>query len=222
MKNNPFAKPLFQSAAIIATVVILILFFGPSDSNLAEEGGLIGFLGLLGNVVLFVLGLVLAIALCLVLLVGIFLAAVGFKNPEMAGEMYAGLRRQLVTKLLFFVGKVGGDDGVLSDLGKEDRENMQKELELLQEKNRQLEKEVNSMAAADVTMAKIPSIGIFSYIEKQQRGLFVKKVEEAVAQGMTNAEIDEYLQEKLPSALNAILKSHPILTKDYIRSERED
>lgn len=64
--------------------------------------------------------------------------------------------------------------------------------------------------------------GIFSYIENQvDQELLTTQVQEAIAQEMTYAQIDEFLTNNLPLELDTIIKDHPSLTKDYIRSLRK-
>lgn len=64
--------------------------------------------------------------------------------------------------------------------------------------------------------------GIFSYIEsKDDQTLFTMAVQEAVSKEMTYAQIDEFLTENLSEELDQIIKDHPSLTKDYIRSMRK-
>jgi len=64
--------------------------------------------------------------------------------------------------------------------------------------------------------------GIFSYItSEEQRALFTSKVQEGVNKELTYAQFDEFLTESLPADLDKIIKEHPSLTKDYIRSMRK-
>lgn len=75
-------------------------------------------------------------------------------------------------------------------------------------------------APADDSKADLEG-GIFSYIEdNDDKELFVVAVEEAVSQEMTYAQIDEFLTENLSPELDQIIKDHPSLTKDFIRSKR--
>jgi hypothetical protein len=65
--------------------------------------------------------------------------------------------------------------------------------------------------------------GIFTYIEKEEeQSLFIQKVQEALSQDMTYAQIDDYLIDNLPAKLLKTIKDHPVLTKNYIRSLRTD
>ncbi|MFV0437983.1 MAG: hypothetical protein ACK5PS_11425 [Desulfopila sp.] len=64
--------------------------------------------------------------------------------------------------------------------------------------------------------------GIFTYItNEEQRELFVTKVQEGVTNDLTYAQFDEFLGDALPEELAKIIKDHPSLTKDYIRSMRK-
>lgn len=75
-------------------------------------------------------------------------------------------------------------------------------------------------APATDSKAELDS-GIFSYIENEDdKELFVVTVEEAVSQDMTYAQIDEFLTDNLSTELDQIIKDHPSLTKDFIRSKR--
>ena len=68
-----------------------------------------------------------------------------------------------------------------------------------------------------------PTSGIFSYIEEENyQNIFVEKVTEAISQGLTYAQIDEFLTNTLPADLDKIIKDHPALTKNYIRNLRRD
>jgi DNA repair exonuclease SbcCD ATPase subunit len=90
------------------------------------------------------------------------------------------------------------------------------EIEAISKEKAKAPKPVEEPVEEDVT-----SKGIFSYIEKESdKTLFIEKVEEAVILEMTYAQIDEHLTESLPADLDQIIKDHPSLTKDYIRSVR--
>ncbi|WP_419176898.1 hypothetical protein [Desulfosediminicola sp.] len=66
------------------------------------------------------------------------------------------------------------------------------------------------------------SSGIFQYIESEDdKKLFSDKIQEGVSQELTYAQFDSFLSEALPAQLDKIIKDHPSLTKDYIRSMRK-
>jgi len=62
---------------------------------------------------------------------------------------------------------------------------------------------------------------LFAYIEEQQyRKQIGELVDEALAEDMTYAEIDDFLSQSLPQEIDTILKEHPSLTKDFIRNRK--
>jgi chromosome segregation ATPase len=63
---------------------------------------------------------------------------------------------------------------------------------------------------------------IFSYLEdSKDQKLFAEKVQEAVNNDMTYAEIDEFLTASLSKKTDTIIKDHPSLTKDYVRHTKK-
>ncbi len=97
-------------------------------------------------------------------------------------------------------------------------------LERLQAQTREeLEGFIERLNSLEPGQKHAPTSGIFSYIEKDKyQALFIEKVEEALARELTYAQIDEYLSTQLPPDLVKIIKDHPSLTKNYIRSLRQD
>lgn len=90
MNNNQFRRPLLQSAAILAGVIILAAIAASSgDSN---SGGFLGVIVGIGQTILFVFGLVVGIGVCIATLIGIFLAAVAMVSPQQASEIYTDLK----------------------------------------------------------------------------------------------------------------------------------
>lgn len=125
------------------------------------------------------------------------------------------------------------DEGQKTDL-----EDKLSDLALLQDKSGKALKDISDRLAAMETSIQETSAlqptpeeapeddlvaGIFSYIESDDdKTLFTMAVEEAVAQEMTYAKIDEYLTENLNPELDKIIKDHPSLTKTYIRNFKKD
>lgn len=63
--------------------------------------------------------------------------------------------------------------------------------------------------------------GVFNYFSTpEQKSLFKASVADAVEKELTYAQIDEYLTEKLDKETDKIVKEHPRLTKDFIRTIR--
>lgn len=122
---------------------------------------------------------------------------------------------------------------------KEKSEGLEKELETAKEKISTLTSEKNELTSkaseleASVTeleknvseleeaVDKSPEAGIFSYIDSEEdKEMFILAIDEAIAQEMTYAQIDEHLSFELEPELDAIIKAHPTLTKNYIRNKR--
>ncbi|MBU1564471.1 MAG: hypothetical protein KJ630_02445 [Proteobacteria bacterium] len=92
----------------------------------------------------------------------------------------------------------------------------------LQTKN-DIESIIERLNTLEIYQKQSPTSGIFSYIDNEKyQALFIEKVEEALKQEMTYAQIDDYLSTMLPPALDKIIKDHPSLTKNYIRNLRRD
>lgn len=92
-----------------------------------------------------------------------------------------------------------------------DKDSLSKQVSELNAKVEELE------SAAEMA----PEAGIFSYFETDEdKELFVDKIEEAIKQEMTYAQIDAFLTEELPENVGKIAKDHPSLTKNYIRNLR--
>jgi hypothetical protein len=90
MNNNQFRRPLLQSAAILAGVIVLAAIAASSgDSN---SGGFLGVIVGIGQTILFVFGLVVGVGVCIATLIGIFLAAVAMVSPQQASEIYTDLK----------------------------------------------------------------------------------------------------------------------------------
>ena len=87
----------------------------------------------------------------------------------------------------------------------------------------EIENLVERLNTLESGMKQAPVSGIFTYIENEEdQALFIEKVEEALTQEMTYAQIDEHLSKNLPLELDKIVKDHPALTKNYIRNLRRD
>jgi len=98
------------------------------------------------------------------------------------------------------------------------------QLETLQKSTRsELENLIERLGGVENSTKDSTTSGIFSYIESDEdQALFIKKVEEALADKLTYAQIDEYLTSNLPKELDLVIKDHPSLTKNYIRNLRQD
>ena len=63
---------------------------------------------------------------------------------------------------------------------------------------------------------------ILSYFEnKSEKNKFISSVKKAVDQGMTYAQIGEFVENALSKKAGEVISEHPSLTKDYIRTIRQ-
>ena len=261
MKNKEFRTPLLQSAALLAGVIILAMIAASAGNS--GGGGILSVIAGIGNTILFLFGLALGLAICIALLVGIFLAAVAMVEPEQAAEMYRDLKKNfslqggLINKDFWICGTTkqcsslkDGDDSKrnLEELVHLQQVNsdLSSNIEKLDKKCQTLEQTIDSLQSENISLkAKIEELhqalqnqssmafeldskqsstsGIFAYISNEQhQTLFIEKVADSLKHDMTYAQIDEFLAENLPADLHKIIREHPSLTKNYIRSQRRD
>jgi hypothetical protein len=251
MKKEDFRRPLMQSAVVLATVVILATIAG-SSGNGGNGGGIISVIAGIGNFILFIIGLTLGLGVSIALLVGIFLAAVALVSPEQAAIMYSNLKIKcsqgiFICKNSWLCCDTGKS---FPPINMERYNRINQDLNNLQEINSALSTKVTGLEEKNLILLKMiekletentvlkasieeanktsaqkqpPTTGIFTHIDKEEfRTMFVSKVEEALKQELTYAQIDEFLSSSLPPDLIKIIKNHPSLTKNYIRSIRRD
>lgn len=102
MNNNMLRTPLIKSALLLAGFSLLIyLTITSSDGSVWSSLQAI-FLGIFRSAQL-VVGLVLALFICIALLIGIFLGAVAMVSRESAARMSNQLRDMISEKLQFVV-----------------------------------------------------------------------------------------------------------------------
>ena len=97
MQKNEFRGPLMQSAAVLGGVLILFAIVASSEASSAG-GGILAIIFGIGNLILFFIGMAIALPISIILLIGIFLAAVAMVNPEQASQMYSDLKKKLFAK----------------------------------------------------------------------------------------------------------------------------
>jgi len=135
MKNNKFRTPLLQSAAVLGGVIFLALIAASSGAG-HEGGGFFSVLAGIGNAILFIIGLAVGLSLCIAVLVGVFLAAVGMESPEQASQMYSQLKKNFALSLLAW--SSNKKSGFCSWVSEEEYTRMKQEISDLQDTNRSL------------------------------------------------------------------------------------
>ncbi|MFT5729941.1 MAG: DNA repair exonuclease SbcCD ATPase subunit [Desulforhopalus sp.] len=150
MSNNNLKSPLLQSAGIVAAVVVLILIVGSSGSSSAG-GGIAALFAGLGNAILFAIGMTIAVALSITILIGIFLAAVAMSDKAEASKMYEGLKKNFAALLLTLSCTSCNDNNAIG-ITEEEYEAMKEELSTLQGKNNKLQATLDSVLADNAEM----------------------------------------------------------------------
>lgn len=97
MKKTEFRTPLIQSAAVLVGVIILFAIVSSSGASSAG-GGVLAIIFGLGNFILFLIGMGIALVISIAILIAIFLGAVAMVDKEQASLMYSGLKKKLQTK----------------------------------------------------------------------------------------------------------------------------
>ena len=95
MNKNDFKGPLMQSAAVLAGVVILIVFVASSGDSGSGGGGFGSMLAGIGNLLLYIIGLGISLAVSICILIAIFLGAVAMVDSAQASQMYGDLKKNL-------------------------------------------------------------------------------------------------------------------------------
>ena len=308
MKKTEFSTPLIQSAAVLGGVLVLFGIVASSGAG-GSEGGILSVIYGIGNLILFGIGMVIALLFSIAVLIAIFLAAVAMVDTELASQMYSDLKKNFALSAISLSKQCSDNNSSAIGVTKEECDQMKQEIEQLQDENMVLQNNINALtednallqgnvenlssenlvvngkieelsvevenlqaseqeikdlieAMAEKIQAgpdqelkdqvkkleqpladtqseiatlierlntlesglkQVPTSGIFTYIETEEdQSLFIQKVEEALAQEMTYAQIDLYLSENLSADLDKIIKDHPALTKKYIRNLRKD
>lgn len=94
--------------------------------------------------------------------------------------------------------------------------------ELRSQTRAEIDSILEKMASIETNLKQSPKYGIFSYIEEDHQPIFIRAVDEAVAQEKTFAKINDFLSNNLPPELDKIIKDHPSLTKTYIKNFKKD
>jgi len=134
MENSQFRKPLFQSAAILGAVFVLFALI--SSPVAGTSGGVSAVFSGIGNLILFLIGLGIALPLSIAILIGIFLGAVALQNRETATQMYSDLKKNFSTNIGVFKNRWSCcTNSSEMNISEEEYNQMNLELEQLKEDN---------------------------------------------------------------------------------------
>jgi len=114
--------------------------------------------------------------------------------------------------------------------GEDVQEMINKAVNTLKEDIETVQNDIAKLSSAPTNVSKTQNTDntedsahrILSYFtKKNDEKQFITSVKNAVGQGMTYAQIDNFLSESLSKEAGAIITEHPSLTKDYIRTIRQ-
>jgi len=108
MENNFLRGPLIKSLILLVIFFLLIYFTSTSSEGTVWNSLAIIFKGVF-RVAQLGVGLVLALAFCLIVLSGIFLGAVAVVSKDSAAKMYEHLKQMAANTFQFVQGRVGKD-----------------------------------------------------------------------------------------------------------------
>ncbi len=143
MQKNEFRGPLMQSAAVLGGVLILFAVVASSGAS-SSEGGILSIIFGIGNLILFFIGMAIAIPFTIALLIAIFLAAVAMVNPEQASQMYSDLKKNFALNALSLI-KCCADSHSETGITTEEFDRMKLEIAQLHDKNLILQKDITEL-----------------------------------------------------------------------------
>ncbi len=154
MQNNQFKSPLLQSAAVVAAAVILIISIGSSGAE-STGGGIVGLFSGIGNLLLFAIGMTMALGISIAILIGIFLAAVAMVDSEQASAMFADLKKNFFVKIAALNGQCCSENSSTSGVTKDEYEQLNNQIDQLQEDNKALKDCVDELRSENATTGNI-------------------------------------------------------------------
>lgn len=147
MLNNEFRKPLTQSAAILCAVVVFFTLISSSATG-GTGAAILSFFSGIGNLILLVIGLTIALPLSIAILVAIFLGAVWLQSRENASQMYQDLKDNLPLILQPLKERwLCCNNDSKSRITQEEYNKMEQDISLLKENNAGLEEKITKLSS---------------------------------------------------------------------------
>lgn len=145
MKKSEFRTPLLQSAAVLGGVLVLFAIVASSGAS-SSGGGILAIIFGIGNLILFFIGMGIALSISIALLIAIFLAAVAMVDAEQASNMYADLKKNFSVNALT-TNRVSNERGASgTSIDKEEYDRMKQEIAQLHDKNQLLQGNINDIS----------------------------------------------------------------------------
>ena len=144
MKKTEFSTPLIQSAAVLGGVLVLFAIVASSSSS-GSDGGILGVIFGIGNLILFGIGMVIALLLSIAILIAIFLAAVAMVDSELASQMYSDLKKNFAQSVMLLNRQCCEDNSSEIGVTQEEYDRMKQEIEQLQGEKLVLQKNIKDI-----------------------------------------------------------------------------
>ncbi len=154
MGTSQFRKPLTQSALILCAVIILFTLIASSGSE-ASGTAVFSFFSGVGNLLLLIIGLLIALPLSIAILVAIFLGAVSLHSRENAAQMYLGLKTNIPLMLRPYTDNwLCCKNDLTTNISQEEYSQMEQEITRLEENNVNLQATIEALKTGSVTVNK--------------------------------------------------------------------
>ena len=145
MEKSEFQKPLLQSAAIVAVVFILFALIASSSTG-GGNGGILALFSGIGNMILFLIGLSIAVPFSIAVVIAIFLGAVALYSRETSAQMYLDLKKNFSENIVVLKSKWTCCDSSSNSAESDGETNRMKEgLAQLKENNGVLHAEIQKL-----------------------------------------------------------------------------
>jgi len=145
MEKSEFQKPLIQSAAIVAVVFILFALIS-SPSTGGDSGGILALFSGIGNMILFFIGLSIAVPFSIAVVIAIFLGAVALYSRETSAQMYSDLKKNFSENIVTLKSRWACCDGSSNNADAVGETNLMKQaIAQLKENNAALLKEIQGL-----------------------------------------------------------------------------
>lgn len=198
MGNSQFRKPLTQSAAILCSIVIIIALISSSSPG----ASILAFFSGLGNLILLLIGLAIALPLSIAILVAIFLGAVSLQSREKAAEMYSGLKNNLPLITLPFIDRwLCCNKESNTSISQEEYNLMEQEITQLKEANVILETKIKELDAGNIAVNKN-----LSEVTKQNKKNIADVSDQNIKDLADVTEQNTALKEQLDKLSQAVIK----------------
>lgn len=203
MENSEFRKPLIQSAAILFAVLILFAFISSSTT-----GGAMAIFSGIGNLVLFLIGLAIALPFSIAVIIGIFLGAVALYSRETSAQMYSELKKNFSENIVTLKDKWScSADGSNQTYSTEEASQMKQGIVQLEENSVDLQEKIQVLKSDNSTLAEnLASLSEQNFALKGQLDEFGHAVDKLQSSKNELHEIVSALSTKIDDGKEADLK----------------